>query len=211
MNSSIDFSERVADKGHVELFTRHGSNQYASRVKPVPRSKISPHKRPPIHRGPHANGHASEDPVSLVQTVPDHLSHLAHIIPQETLQGPSSEGPFVSEGGHTKIRFPGRRMTMPEMRKRTKAMLDYLARVQVEMAERESRNAARVASNSGSGQTTPGSASEPLTEKKSLSMMDGLSRDIIRFQERCVDIIPFSLEVQHSDFLMQVPEHFIAA
>lgn len=173
------------------MFTRHGSNQYASRLKPIPRSKISPHKRPPIQRagqnGHHQN-HRDDDfgqGSTNVQTLPDHLSHLSHLVPAENIQGPGQDSPFATEGGHTRIRFPGRRMTMPEMRKRTKAMLDYLARTQVEMAERDAK---RSRGSTPSGSHTQLDASE--SERKSVGMMDGLTREIIRFQERFVNTGP---------------------
>lgn len=161
---------------HTEgLFSRHGSNQYASRLKPIPRSKISPHKRPPINRGGANGHHQNDDPASMVQTVPDHLAHLAHLVPPELISGPAADGPFVSEGGHTKIRFPGKRTTMVEMRKRTKAMLEYLQRVQVDTAERDARPLA-------SGHSTPSAA--PTIERKSLGMLDGLQRELNKFQEK---------------------------
>lgn len=42
----------------------------------------------------------------------------------------------------TKIRFPNKRMTMPEMRKRSKHVLEFVGRIQLELQEREKRNEA---------------------------------------------------------------------
>ena len=76
---------------------------------------------------------------------------------------------------------------MTDMRKRAKSMLDYLARVQVEMAERGHRSPA-----DGTCASTP--ASPALNGVRSLSttngsagvfgLMDDLSRDLIKFQDK---------------------------
>lgn len=39
----------------------------------------------------------------------------------------------------TRIRFPTRRITMPEMKKRSKHVLEFMTRIQIEMSERERR------------------------------------------------------------------------
>lgn len=127
----------------------------------------------------------------MVQTVPDHLSHLAHLVPTELTNGPAPDGPFATEGGHTKIRFPGRRTTMVEMRKRSRAMLEYLQRVQVDTAERDARQSSSTAA-AASGSSTPASPSvmmPPPIERKSLGMLDGLQRELNKFQEKCVETI----------------------
>lgn len=76
--------------------------------------------------------------------MPDHLRHLAHLLPAPapsplsivSLADPS-EPPSIE--APTKVRFPGKRVTMPEMRKRARAVLEFVTRVQLEMSERDRR------------------------------------------------------------------------
>ena len=76
--------------------------------------------------------------------MPDHLRHLAHLLPDtpptplsiSSLVDPS-EPPTVEPP--TKVRYPGKRVTMPEMRKRARAVLEFVAKVQIEMSERDRR------------------------------------------------------------------------
>lgn len=96
-----------------------------------------------------------------------------------------------------KIRFPSRRMSIAEMRKRAKNMLDYLARVQVDTVDRNNRNRALAAVQESI--LTNGHALEeeiitpppsmlfnkdtPLTPQAT-TLIDDLSRQLNSFQER---------------------------
>lgn len=96
-----------------------------------------------------------------------------------------------------KIRFPSRRMSIAEMRKRAKSMLDYLARVQVDTVDRNNRNRALAAVQEtilSSGQTleersiTPPpsmmfSKDTPITPQAA-NLIDDLSRQLNSFQEK---------------------------
>ncbi|TNY20363.1 putative transcription factor binding protein [Rhodotorula diobovata] len=76
--------------------------------------------------------------------MPEHLKHLAHLLPSQSPQplivssAVDPSAPPVAEPS-TKVRFPGKRVTMPEMRKRARTVLDFVTKVQVEMVERQRR------------------------------------------------------------------------
>jgi len=76
--------------------------------------------------------------------MPEHLKHLAHLLPSQSPQplvvtsAVDPSVPPVAEPS-TKVRFPGKRVTMPEMRKRARTVLDFVQKVQVEMVERQRR------------------------------------------------------------------------
>ena len=164
-----------------------------SKPPPQPaRGRYSPQKRAPIDRTRSLK--ELQDPTENLQwSIPEHLSHLSHLLvdpapvplsvptfdssKQHAFPAPSdstSESGSSTESARTtrievptKIRYPGRRMTMNEMRKRSKTMLDYLAKVQVEMSDRSAR---------------PGQSGSPSTPQSFVSMND-LSRDLVKFQE----------------------------
>lgn len=98
--------------------------------------------------------------------MPEHLSHLAHLLPSPQPESllvhmPSTKGlnharsnQDVDHGTRpsphaftvldlseppTKVRFPGKRMTMGEMRKRVRNISDYITRTQLEALERGKR------------------------------------------------------------------------
>lgn len=73
--------------------------------------------------------------------LPDHLKHLQHLLPTFgpiPLEVPSSIESALEPP--TRIRFPTKRITMSEMKKRAKHILDFMARIQIEMSEQERRN-----------------------------------------------------------------------
>ncbi|KAK4690294.1 hypothetical protein P7C70_g9621, partial [Phenoliferia sp. Uapishka_3] len=96
--------------------------------------------------------------------LPDHLRHLSHLLPSmlpaplnvpipssasalpiddsNTANGESGEveiTPTTKEEPPTRVKFPNKRMTLPEMKKRAKVVLEYLARIQIEMSEKDRR------------------------------------------------------------------------
>jgi hypothetical protein len=180
----------------------------------VPRSKISPNKRPPLDRNHRSSGPSrTSDPPNVQDldwALPDHLSHLYHLLPaaspvplsvpslnplppNDSQSGSNAASPSASSSSHssqseahrlleppTRIRYPARRMSMPDMKKRTKTMLDYLARIQVEMAARSDSQPAVLLAHMG----RPAPAPPQPGQLASVSMMDDLSRELIRFQER---------------------------
>lgn len=76
--------------------------------------------------------------------LPEHLRHLAPLLPSQSpqlLEVPSVADPTAPPTFEppTKVRFPGKRVTMPEMRKRARTVLEFVTKVQVEMSERDKR------------------------------------------------------------------------
>ncbi|GEM07992.1 transcriptional regulator Cti6 [Rhodotorula toruloides] len=76
--------------------------------------------------------------------LPEHLRHLAPLLPSQSpqlIEVPSVADPTAPPTLEppTKVRFPGKRVTMPEMRKRARTVLEFLTKVQVEMSERGRR------------------------------------------------------------------------
>lgn len=82
-------------------------------------------------------------------------------------------------------------MTMPEMKKRARNVLDYLARIQIEMSERERRSDAINHAVAGTSAGSSGHATPPMplevgtpAQVESMRMMDSLTKDVILFQQR---------------------------
>lgn len=120
--------------------------------------------------------------------LPEHLTHLAYLVPATV--GADDDGseearptdPALPEqfalrvplDPATKIRYPARRMTLGEMRKRVRAIGEYVTRVQIDAVERERR-----ARSLGIG-TARGVDDLPL----SMQLVDQLTRDLNQFQRR---------------------------
>ncbi|KAG8959392.1 hypothetical protein FRC03_008041 [Tulasnella sp. 419] len=84
----------------------------------------------------------SPAPPPLTWNLPDHLSHLADLLPSPTPVGIEVRlGPGIDrtlEKG-AKVRWPMKRTTVGEMRRRVRAMLDYVTKAQGDALEREKR------------------------------------------------------------------------
>lgn len=66
----------------------------------------------------------------------------------------------------TRVKFPTKRMPIGEMKRRARSVLEYVGRVQIEAADRP----------------TPETKSESPAE--SMQMLDNITRELIRFNER---------------------------
>ena len=113
-----------------------------------------------------ATQNQSPSPIPLSYNVPDHFSHLVPLLPHPTPQGisvpirvelvPTTTGIIDGDGSaevdgsvHTrivlqtekgvKVRWPPKRTTIGEMRRRVRAMMEYVARAQLDAGERERR------------------------------------------------------------------------
>ena len=144
--------------------------------------------------------------------LPDHLAPFSHVLPTPTpepleLMTPRPTNPKaaaaalaadpLSEERQThfeqpsKVKYPGKRMTVGEMKKRVRSVLEYVGRIQVEEVARGER--AKMLGLEGIAQeprhtdlaTEPNGA--PATDharvSRSMQMMDDLTRDLIKFQE----------------------------
>lgn len=72
-------------------------------------------------------------------------------------------------------------MTMPEMKKRSRNVLDYLAKIQIELAERGKRTDGSVLPLATG---TKALEEEEEEERDSMSMMDSLTKDVLLFQQK---------------------------
>lgn len=143
----------------------NGSNK-PSPTKNGKGGEYGPRKSAPQSSRAGAAQNQSPSPVPLSYNVPDHFSHLVPLLPHPTPQGISvpirvelvptvAEGidgegnPEVNGGVHTrvvpqtekgvKVRWPPKRTTIGEMRRRVRAMMEYVARAQLDAGERERR------------------------------------------------------------------------
>ncbi|KAI5477551.1 hypothetical protein MNV49_006139 [Pseudohyphozyma bogoriensis] len=201
-------------------------NQYTYRPKNGPAVARAP-RASPVKRGHGVDGVRNQRTRDWTPQeshgwgLPDHLKHLAHLLPSpaplpiavpvssKSSESSSSSTNSVAGPSHgavssptlethleapTRVRFPNKRMTMPEMKKRARNVMDYLARIQIEMSDRERRqeylsaavaannankNATSSSSSSGvnSGTPTPGSTSGNATPSAGIdALAEGLKQ-----------------------------------
>ncbi|KAF8678347.1 Chitin synthase [Rhizoctonia solani] len=84
----------------------------------------------------------SPSPLPTSWSLPDHLSHLADLLPTPLPRGVSvrtSAGADLSIEKNAKIRWPGKRTTIGDMRKRVRGMLEWVGRAQAEAIDRAKR------------------------------------------------------------------------
>ncbi|KAI9618551.1 hypothetical protein H4Q26_012372 [Puccinia striiformis f. sp. tritici PST-130] len=84
--------------------------------------------------------------------LPDHLSYLDYLLPSAFPQPLVIEGLSTDQNGSlsetnnkiyetpAKVKFPSKRTTIADLRKRSKHLVDYLQKVQIESSDREKRN-----------------------------------------------------------------------
>ncbi|GAA97346.1 uncharacterized protein L969DRAFT_87283 [Mixia osmundae IAM 14324] len=182
----------------------------ASRPLPAPSAPRSPvrktaesHTVVPAPRRPrdhHAHADGGIDRLSW--HLPDHLAHLAHLLPSSApkpIEVPvtrpiastskaarEAPGPDRAMEPPMRVKFPSKRSTLPELRKRAKAILDYLQRAQVEMAERSKRNSLLGLASSTSGSSSGESSNTSRVDSappQSMIMMDKLERELTAYQD----------------------------
>ena len=146
--------------------------------------------------------------------LPDHLQPFSHVLPTPTpepleLLTPLPTNPKVaaamlaadplSEERQThfelpsKVKYPGKRMTVGEMKKRVRSVLEYVGRIQIEEVTRgerakmlgldkiaRERRHVDLATGAAVAETNANGSGEI---SKSMQMMDDLTRDLIKFQE----------------------------
>jgi len=121
-------------------------NQYTYRNKPTTSAKRNnngTHDHSTRRNGGSSRlAAASPSPVPLSWNLPDHIGHLAPLLPTPSPRGVEVRlGPGLEralERG-VRVRWPGKRMTIGEMRRRVRGMMEFVAKAQVETAEREKR------------------------------------------------------------------------
>lgn len=76
----------------------------------------------------------ADQPALASWALPDYLQHLAHILPTEPPAPPDGE-----DGGAVKVKWPGKRMTIGDMNKRVRNIVEFVAREQATSEVRRRR------------------------------------------------------------------------
>ncbi|CAE6435399.1 unnamed protein product [Rhizoctonia solani] len=161
----------------------------------------------------------SPSPLPTTWSLPDHLSHLADLLPTPLPRGVpvrTSAGADLSIEKNAKIRWPGKRTTIGDMRKRVRGMLEWVGRAQaeaidrakrVEELERARRENERLENEIVPDESAAGSGSsaisslpptgplapvklpdvQPVPAVSTLQLLESLTRDLLGFQERFSD------------------------
>lgn len=131
-------------------------------------------------------------------TMPEHLAHLAYLQPPTTgdeeaeserttvTPQPGLPEPFAlitPIDPAIKIRYPQKRMTLGEMRKRVRTINEYVTRVQIEAVEREKR-VQFLASIVPKTESTNEDASSTPSLPMSMQLIEQLTDDLNQFQRR---------------------------
>ncbi|KEP53418.1 chitin synthase [Rhizoctonia solani 123E] len=161
----------------------------------------------------------SPSPLPTTWSLPDHLSHLADLLPSPLPRGVpvrTSAGADLSIEKNAKIRWPGKRTTIGDMRKRVRGMLEWVGRAQAEAIDRAKRveelervrrdnerlDTEVVPDESAAGSGSSAISSLPPTGSlvpvklpdvhsaptlSTLQLLESLTRDLLGFQERFSD------------------------
>lgn len=88
---------------------------------------------------------ASPPPFLTTWQLPDHLAHLSNLLPSEIPQPlniRTGAGPETIQERGVKVKWPTKRMTIGDMNKRVRNMVEYVTREQIQHVERQARVAA---------------------------------------------------------------------
>ncbi|KAJ7783225.1 hypothetical protein B0H16DRAFT_484910 [Mycena metata] len=167
------------------------------------------------YRNTHAYA-VSQQPMYTSWGLPDYLAHLEEILPTETPQplAVSAGAPSTSRGGSlertqergVKVKWPSKRMSVGDMNKRVRALVEWVGREQASASERGKRkealekaleelerDAARPEPVDGVPPDESAMALDPPGPDKvatkydatqAMKMMEELMEELIRFQER---------------------------
>ncbi|KAF5355314.1 hypothetical protein D9758_006014 [Tetrapyrgos nigripes] len=114
--------------------------------------------------------------------LPDYLAHLEEMLPTEVprrleIQS-SGRGETIEERG-VKVKWPSKRMSVIDMNKRVRALVEWVGREQASASDRARRREAEMNGESAA------SADVSLDKKlSSMTEMEGLMEELINFQER---------------------------
>ncbi|KNZ58357.1 hypothetical protein VP01_1946g11 [Puccinia sorghi] len=127
--------------------------------------------------------------------LPDHLSYLDYLLPTPlpqplVIEQLTPDGPTIKcFETPSRVKFPSKRTTLADLRKRSKHLVDYLQKVQIESSDREKRNqliANSISSSSKHHHNLPFSNNlhRPVVSNKTLDLIDDLSRQLYHWQEK---------------------------
>ncbi|POW02301.1 hypothetical protein PSTT_11889 [Puccinia striiformis] len=115
--------------------------------------------------------------------LPDHLSYLDYLLPARFLNQTNNK---IYETP-AKVKFPSKRTTIADLRKRSKHLVDYFQKVQIESSDREKRNeliAKSLRSQNQNQQHSLNNNNHPFNFPKTLEIIDDLSRQLYHWQEK---------------------------
>lgn len=183
--------ERAATDAHEELPSKSKhANQYTYRQKEASLRREARRTRDAGSRA----GSPNPDPPSKGGSgaLPEHLHHLAYLLPpfagEEVEQRAAPVGANLPApvaltttiDAATKIRYPQRRMTLGEMRKRVRNIGEYVTRIQVDAVERTKRMELLRTVHETEAAPTPSDV--PL----SMQLAEQLTTDLTLFQQKYV-------------------------
>ncbi|KIY73101.1 hypothetical protein CYLTODRAFT_485815 [Cylindrobasidium torrendii FP15055 ss-10] len=163
---------------------------------PTPTPAPLPTKRAagtPAENKAYRNSHAyvvSQQPLLTSWGLPDYLAHLENIFP--THHPIPLEVGGVQERG-VKTKWPGKRMSVGDMNKRVRALVEWVGREQVQAQDRARRREALVRAvqgdqmdvqTNGNGQRPSSVAPKDGSETKTMKLMEELMDEMLTFQER---------------------------
>jgi hypothetical protein len=156
------------------------------------------------------NSHAyavSQQTLFTSWNLPDYLAHLEPMLPTDTPRPLEVRGSGVGEDGEkgvergVKVKWPSKRMSVGDMNKRVRALVEWVVREQAGASERGKRREAleralRTSTNDSHGMvldvqsevtsphTEKGAADGETKEESMMKMMEELMEELISFQER---------------------------
>ncbi|KAG9041529.1 hypothetical protein FS837_012139 [Tulasnella sp. UAMH 9824] len=151
-------------KKHANQYTYRGNSKVSASSSPAKTAaganratgSVVPDDRPtPTANNSHRKGGnaasknkdfppSPQQPATTSWGLPDHLSHLSDLLPtpmQGLIDVPAGGDEIIQERG-AKVKWPLKRTTIGEMRRRVRAMLDFCTKAQVDVTERAKRSAA---------------------------------------------------------------------
>jgi hypothetical protein len=144
----------------------------------------------------------SQQPLYTSWGLPDYLSHLTQVLPSDVPRPLEVRGSGIagsdeagSERG-VKVKWPGKRMSVGDMNKRVRALVEWVGREQAVASERSRRKETlerRVKDTRGGGsapdeidgmETDPGAAETANSANSTMKTMEELMEELIGFQEK---------------------------
>jgi hypothetical protein len=131
----------------------------------------------------------SQQPLFTSWGLPDYLAHLEEMLPSEAPKPLEVRGSGLSgEGGversterGVKVKWPGKRMSMGDMNKRVRALVEWVGREQAGTGDREKR---RELLEGKVMIDNDAMAHDEEAENTTMKMMEALMEELIGFQER---------------------------
>jgi hypothetical protein len=139
----------------------------------------------------HRQSHAyvvSQQPLFASWGLPDYLAHLEEMLPSQVpkpleVRGSGLGGEEVERSTErgVKVKWPGKRMSMSDMNKRVRGLVEWVGREQAGTGNREKRRELLEGKVTIEGEMA---TCEGVAEDTTTKMMEALMEELIGFQER---------------------------